>query len=111
MVLLLPLLSVLPLVGAAAATVVLVAVGFVTIATFAVTVILGRAYLPNRRGLASGVTLGLAIGLGGVFATGLGAIADVHGLTTVLWLIALLPVPSIVLAVSLPTAARRRLAV
>ncbi len=112
MVLLLPLLSVLPLVGPAAATVVLGAVGFVTIATFAVTVILGQAYLPSRMGLASGVTLGLAIGLGGVFATGLGAIADAHGLTTVLWLIALLPVPSILLAISLPAVpARRRLAV
>ncbi|MGH2945461.1 MAG: MFS transporter [Solirubrobacteraceae bacterium] len=114
MVLLLPLLSVLPLVGAAAATVLLGAVGFVTIATFAVTVILGQAYLPSRLGLASGITLGLAIGLGGVFAVGLGAIADAHGLPTVLWLIALLPVPSILLAISLPTVpagGRRRLTV
>jgi FSR family fosmidomycin resistance protein-like MFS transporter len=107
MLLLLPLLSVLPLAGAAVATVMLAAIGFVTIATFAVTIILGQAYLPSRKGLASGITLGLAIGLGGVFATGLGAIADAHGLTTVLWLIALLPVPAILLAVSLPPAQRR----
>ena len=41
------------------------AIGFFTIASFSVTVVLGQAYLPNHLGLASGVTLGLAIGLGG----------------------------------------------
>ena len=51
----------------------------------------GQAYLPNRMGLASGVTLGLAIGLGGVAATALGVIADAAGLHAVLWTIAVLP--------------------
>jgi FSR family fosmidomycin resistance protein-like MFS transporter len=110
MALLLPLLLVLPLVGAVAATALLGAVGFVAIATFSVTVIMGQAYLPSRPGLASGVTLGLAIGLGGVAATALGTIADAHGLRAVLWTVAVLPVPAIVLALSLPSvpAARRR---
>jgi FSR family fosmidomycin resistance protein-like MFS transporter len=101
--LLLPLLVVLPLTGAAAATVLLGAIGFVTIASFAVTIILGQAYLPSRVGLASGVTLGLAIGLGGVAATALGVVADAAGLPAVLWTIAALPVPAAALALSLPT--------
>jgi MFS transporter, FSR family, fosmidomycin resistance protein len=100
--LLLPLLVVLPLVGAAPATIVIGLVGFFTIASFSITIILGQAYLPNRMGLASGVTLGLAIGLGGVAATALGVIADAAGLPAVLWTIAVLPVPSIALAISLP---------
>jgi FSR family fosmidomycin resistance protein-like MFS transporter len=102
MALLLPLLLVLPLVGAVAAAVLLGAVGFVAIAAFSITVIMGQAYLPSRPGLASGVTLGLAIGLGGVAATALGAIADAHGLRAVLWTVAVLPVPALVLALSLP---------
>ena len=61
------------------------AIGFVTIASFSITVVLGQAYLPNRIGLASGVTLGLAIGLGGVAATALGVVADHAGLHAVLW--------------------------
>jgi MFS transporter, FSR family, fosmidomycin resistance protein len=101
--LLLPLLVVLPLVGAAPFTIVLALVGFVTIASFAITIVLGQAYLPSRMGLASGVTLGLAIGLGGVAATALGVIADAAGLPAVLWVIAALPVPALALAISLPT--------
>ena len=93
---------VLPLVDAAPATIVLGLVGFVTIASFSITIVLGQAYLPSRVGLASGVTLGLAIGLGGVAATALGVIADAAGLHAVLWTVAVLPVPAVVLAVSLP---------
>jgi FSR family fosmidomycin resistance protein-like MFS transporter len=107
-VVLLPLLLVLPLVGAAVATVLLGAIGFFTIASFSITVVLGQAYLPSRYGLASGVTLGLAIGLGGVAATALGAIADAWGLTAVLWTVAVLPIPSMLLAVSLPPIAGTR---
>jgi FSR family fosmidomycin resistance protein-like MFS transporter len=110
-ILLLPLLFVLPLTGAAAATALLGLIGFVTIASFSITIVLGQAYLPNRTGLASGITLGLAIGLGGLAATVLGVVADSQGLPAVLWVIALLPVPSLLLALTLPTEPRRRLVV
>jgi MFS transporter, FSR family, fosmidomycin resistance protein len=99
---LLPPLLVLPLVGEAVAIVLVGAVGFFTIASFSVTVVLGQAYLPNHLGLASGVTLGLAIGLGGVMATALGVVADHWGLPAVLWAIACLPVPATLLALTLP---------
>lgn len=112
MVAILPLLLLLPLVGEPAAMLLVGGIGFFTIASFSVTVVLGQAYLPNHVGLASGVTLGLAIGLGGVMATALGVVADTWGIETVLWTIAALPVPAILLAVSLPAipAARRRAA-
>ena len=77
------------------------------IASFSVTVVLGQQYLPNRPGLASGVTLGLAIGMGGLVATILGVVADSHGLETVLWIIACLPVPAALLSFLLPREADR----
>ncbi|MBX3104496.1 MAG: MFS transporter [Cryobacterium sp.] len=43
---------------------------------FAVFVVLGQDYLPNRIGIASGVTVGLAVTVGGLFTPLLGWIAD-----------------------------------
>jgi FSR family fosmidomycin resistance protein-like MFS transporter len=106
---LLPLLALVPLASSALATPLLALVGFVTIASFSVTVVLGQAYLPTRLGLASGVTLGLAIGTGGVVAAALGLVADRHGLEAVLWIIALLPAPALLLAWTLPTGERATL--
>lgn len=103
----LPLLAALPLVGPVSATLLLGAIGFFTIASFAVTIILGQSFLPSRMGLASGITLGLSIGLGGIAALALGVVADNAGLPAVLWVIAVLPVPSILLALSLPARSDR----
>jgi FSR family fosmidomycin resistance protein-like MFS transporter len=58
---------------------------------FAVQTTLGQEYLPNRIGTASGVTLGLAVSAGGLFAPVFGAIADRQGLTTSLALVGILP--------------------
>ncbi len=77
--------------------------GFVTVGTFSVTVVMGQGYLPSRPGLASGVTLGLAIGVGGLIAALLGPVADADGTRTVLWLLALLPLPAGLLAALLPS--------
>ena len=48
--LLLPLLVVLPLAGGGARHLLLGLVGFVTIASFSITIVLGQAYLPNAWG-------------------------------------------------------------
>jgi FSR family fosmidomycin resistance protein-like MFS transporter len=83
--------------------------GFLIILTFSVTVVMSQEYLPNRLGLASGVSLGLAIGVGGIAAAGMGVVADAYGLPTVMWLIVALAVPMVVLARTLPvTRAERR---
>ena len=47
------------------------------------SVVLGQKYLPSRLGLASGVTLGLAISIGGMCSPLLGRIGDDYGLITV----------------------------
>lgn len=54
--------------------------GFVLYVPFSSLVVLGQTYLARNIGFASGVTLGLATSLGGVFAPVLGWVADNHGL-------------------------------
>ncbi len=68
---------------------------------FAVQVTLGQDYLPNRGGTASGVTLGLAISIGGLAAPLFGFLADRYGLAMSLAVLALLPVLSVALSARL----------
>ena len=45
-----------------------------------VLVVLGQEYLPHRVGMASGVTLGLAVSVGGMCAPLLGRLGDEYGM-------------------------------
>ena len=67
------------------------ALGIVLFAPFAVQVTLGQDYLPNRIGVASGVTLGLAVSVGGLAIPLFGLVADKRGLTTALAAIVTIP--------------------
>ncbi|MCO5315260.1 MAG: MFS transporter [Solirubrobacterales bacterium] len=97
-----PLILAFLLVGPIPAIIVLAATGFFMIGTFSITVVLGQEYLPNRIGLASGVTLGAAIGFGGLVAWLLGLVADQTGLLTVLLITAAMPLPAFLFATVLP---------
>jgi FSR family fosmidomycin resistance protein-like MFS transporter len=68
---------------------------------------MGQEYLPQRLGIASGVTLGFAIGVGGVAAALLGLLADAAGLSAVMWTVALLPILGTSIALTLPESSRR----
>ncbi len=85
----------------------LVVTGFVLVASQAAFVVLGQEYLPNRVGLASGVTLGLAVSLGGGLSPVLGAIADRHGLAATLLTVAGLALAGTLIAFTLPGEVRR----
>jgi FSR family fosmidomycin resistance protein-like MFS transporter len=76
--------------------------GAVTIATFAVTIVMGQEYLPGRLGIAAGVTIGLSIGLGGVGAPLLGVLGDAAGLRAVFEAVAVLPLAALALTLALP---------
>lgn len=52
---------------------------------------LGQDFLPRRVGTASGVTLGLAVSVGGLVAPALGALADATSLRTALVPLVALP--------------------
>ncbi len=77
-------------------------IGAATIGTFGVTVVMGQEYLPGRIGVAAGVTMGLSIGLGGVGAPILGAVADGYGLPAMMLALAALPLVGLALSLSLP---------
>lgn len=70
--------------------------------TYSPIVVLGQKYLPNHVGLASGLTLGLAMSLGGIFSPVLGSIGDHHGLVIVMYAIAGISVLPAVIARFLP---------
>jgi FSR family fosmidomycin resistance protein-like MFS transporter len=96
-----------PSIGIVAAMGSLVVVGFVLYISQAPMVVLGQEYLPNRIGLASGVTLGLAVSLGGMFTPVLGAIADHRGIAATLVTVASLAALAAVLSLALPHEMRR----
>jgi MFS transporter, FSR family, fosmidomycin resistance protein len=69
---------------------------------FSVQITLGQEYLPNRIGTASGVTLGLAVSAGGIFAPLFGVLADAHGLGAALAALGALPVVALLASTRLP---------
>jgi len=82
--------------------VLLAALGFVLVSTFTVSVVLGQAYMPRNLGMASGLIVGFAIGAGGVGATALGWVADHWGLSSALWISALMPILGCAVSLTLP---------
>jgi MFS transporter, FSR family, fosmidomycin resistance protein len=106
---LLPLLpALLAVPNAPAALALLILIGLALSTTYSPLIILGQAYLPNHIGLSSGVTLGIAITIGGVATPLLGYVADHFGLWTTLATLCLVPLVSAALALTLPQPYRTR---
>ena len=85
----------------------LVFVGLALFTPFSPMVVLGQKYLPNHMGLASGVTYGLAVSIGGVFAPLLGIVADNYGVHRVLELLTILPIIALAVSCLLPAPGER----
>ena len=64
------------IVGGAAGAIALAFVGVAVIGTFGITMVMAQQYLPTKIGMASGLSIGFSIGLGGIAAVFLGAVAD-----------------------------------
>jgi FSR family fosmidomycin resistance protein-like MFS transporter len=88
--------------NAAAATLLLIPIGFALYAPMSPMIVTGQKFLPNHIGLSSGVTIGLAVSVGGVTAPLLGRIADIHGLLPVMYILAAVAVLPVFLAIALP---------
>jgi FSR family fosmidomycin resistance protein-like MFS transporter len=80
--------------------------GATLLASFSVTVVFAQELLPRRLGLASGLTLGLAFGAGGVGVALSGLLADTVGLRTSVWILLALPGIAGLLALTLASAGR-----
>ncbi|HEX2143055.1 MAG TPA: MFS transporter [Glycomyces sp.] len=73
------------------------AVGIAINIPFAVLVKLAQDYLPTRPGTAAGVTLGLAMSAGGLFAPAFGLIAEAHGPEGVFTVLCAVPLAAVIL--------------
>ena len=80
----------------------LVPIALMNSASVGPLLVLGQSYLPNRIGLASGVTLGLAFSFGGTTTPFFGWIADNYGLRTAIVVLSLLPLVCTGLTAFLP---------
>lgn len=90
------------------ATILLTPAGFMLFATYSLTIVLGQKYLPNRVGLSSGVTLGLAVSIGGGAAPFIGKLADIYGVWVALASVSFLPILIFLLALTLPDPSEER---
>jgi MFS transporter, FSR family, fosmidomycin resistance protein len=103
-----PLILVYVLVGGALGAAAIVLAGAAVIGTFGVSLVMSQEYLPGRVGMASGLSIGLAIGLGGVAALTLGAIADAVDLEAAVLATAAGPALAFFVTLLLPPAPGRR---
>src|SRR5256714_2390868 len=105
-----PLVLVFVLVGGVPGRIALARVGACAGGTFGVTMVMGQEYMPRHVGTASGLVIGLSVGLGGGAAVALGRLADATSLRTALFVPAAAPLLATPLAALLPSSkARRRL--
>ncbi|MDY0190431.1 MAG: MFS transporter [Desulfuromonas sp.] len=82
----------------------MIPIGFILYATYSPSIVMGQSFLPKRVGLSSGITLGVAISIGGAVTPLLGKIADIYGIWYALATVACLPIIFLLIAMSLPEA-------
>jgi MFS transporter, FSR family, fosmidomycin resistance protein len=100
-----PLILVFVYIGGVPGAVALMLVGVCIVGSFGVTMVLSQLYLPRHVGMASGLSIGLAMGIGGVAAVVLGAVADAIDLKTALTISALVPALGLIVCLRLPAPA------
>lgn len=94
-------------VGGVPGAMALMLVGTCIVGTFGVVMVLSQSYLPRHVAMASGLNVGLAIGLGGLAAVALGAVADAIDLEAALTVCAIAPILAAALCLLLPAPAPR----
>jgi MFS transporter, FSR family, fosmidomycin resistance protein len=96
------------LVGGIPGAIAVCTAGAVIVSTFGVTIVMSQEYMPSRIATASGMSVGVATGLGGIAAVLLGAIADAVDLKTALIVTALGPIAGAIASLWLPADRVRR---
>jgi len=103
---LVPLVLLVPTPSAVLSVLILLGIGLALM--YSPLVVLGQRYLPHHAGLSSGVTLGVAVSIGGVAIPLLGRLADHSGLGMTFAVLGIIPVIAAALACSLPQPAPQR---
>jgi MFS transporter, FSR family, fosmidomycin resistance protein len=91
----------------AVSAIAIVLAGATTVSSFGLTTVMGQEYLPSRIALASGMTVGFAMGLGGVAVVMLGVVADSIDLRAALLCTAVAPALGALISLFLPGESRR----
>jgi MFS transporter, FSR family, fosmidomycin resistance protein len=99
---LVPAIALLPSLSYGAMIPVVVLIGIAMNANVSTALVLAQEYLPARMGLASGLTIGLCSGVGGLIVAALGLLGDVVGPSSVLYALAALPLVVAALSLRLP---------
>ncbi|RYG71484.1 MFS transporter [Lentibacillus lipolyticus] len=86
-----PLALLLPHAGATGAIILLGLLGLIVMSSFSVTVVYAQELVPGKIGTMSGLTVGLAFGMGAIGSVALGSLIDFIGLTPTMVVISLLP--------------------
>jgi len=86
-----------PIAGNIGAFFVLALANVLLAATFTSSLVLAQRLMPNNVGMASGLTIGLSIGLGAMGVLSLGQVADVWGMPIIFTILACLPVVGFIL--------------
>ena len=76
--------------------------GMAMLASFSPAILIAQDLIPKNQGMASGIILGLAMGIGGLGIALTGAIADSAGITTGTFSLVLLPFLGFLFALTLP---------
>ena len=95
---LVPAIAVLPSLSYAAIIPLVVVIGACVNANTGVALVLAQEYLPSHMGLATGLTIGLSGGAGGLIVAALGVLGDAAGPAAVLYVVAALPLGVAVLS-------------
>ena len=103
-----PLILAFVFVGGAVGVLALVLIGMCVVGTYGVTMVLSQLYLPRHVGMASGLSVGLAMGIGGIAAVVLGAVADAVDLRVALVGSAVAPALGVLVCLKLPAPVRSR---
>jgi MFS transporter, FSR family, fosmidomycin resistance protein len=86
-----PLAILIPFMPISIAFILLTLAGFIIMTSFSVTVVYAQELIPGKIGMMSGLTVGLAFGMGAIGSVGLGYIADVIGLPAMISYVGFLP--------------------
>lgn len=99
---LVPAIALVPIAGYGAMIPLMVVIGLAMNANVSVALVLAQEYLPAHMGLATGLTIGVCGGVGGLIVAALGLLGDATGPSVVLYAIAALPLAVAALAARLP---------
>ena len=102
MLVVLPMVAALPYTSGLVTMILLTVIGFFLISSFATTLVLAQEMMPVYEGMASGLTIGFTIGLGGLGVTILGYIADLYGIPAIFSVLSILPLVALLLSLPLP---------